>query len=109
MLQCRRCSQWFHKSCVPALEGKDLLLADRWYIFICGVCNGGFSEFLLRLEARLPDMLHLILWQLSNDPKTKDRMTDGYSVEKDIVPLFQKHVGGMRLEPKVCMCSACRA
>jgi hypothetical protein len=101
MIQCRRCFQWFHKFCVPAVEGKEVLLCDRWYLFVCGVCNGGFSEFLLQLEIRLPDALYLILWQLGNEPETKERKALGYSVETDIVPSLEKHLGDLCLEPKV--------
>ncbi|CAG0916281.1 unnamed protein product [Notodromas monacha] len=83
MLQCRRCLQWFHEMCLVSSPG-DLLLADRWYLFVCEWCNRG-AEFIARIGFTMDELVHLVLYQLSQ--VCGDRRQTGFTVS-EILPLL---------------------
>ncbi|XP_023216554.1 metal-response element-binding transcription factor 2-like isoform X2 [Centruroides sculpturatus] len=69
MLQCCRCKQWFHEACLQCLE-KPLLYGDRFYIFVCSICNSN-QEYLHRMELKWVDVTHLLLFNLTVEHNKK--------------------------------------
>ncbi|RWS25692.1 PHD finger protein 1-like isoform X2 [Leptotrombidium deliense] len=90
MLQCHCCLQWFHETCVEALQN-PLLFGDLFYSFVCKACNKG-QEKLTRIEMHLIDLVCIALNHLA--------MSSNYcyfSVKNEVVPLICEH-----LESIVC-------
>lgn len=63
MLQCQKCSQWFHEACLQCLE-TPLLYGDHYYNFCCAVCNKG-KEFVRRIIMKWGDCVSLVLHNLT--------------------------------------------
>lgn len=93
MLQCLRCLQWYHEKCIRALC-YPLYIGDRFYIYICSVCNKG-NEFLRRVEFSWTDLVHLLLFNLTAY-KAKNRFS-----EADIVEYANLHWPFLQLPPKI--------
>ncbi|KAI5727087.1 hypothetical protein M8J76_013875 [Diaphorina citri] len=93
MLQCLRCLQWYHEKCIRALC-YPLYIGDRFYIYICSVCNKG-NEFLRRVEFSWTDLVHLLLFNLTAY-KAKNRFS-----ENDIVEYANLHWPFLQLPPKI--------
>lgn len=69
-------------------------------MFVCSVCNGG-SEFLLRLQTSLEDILHVIFWHLYHSQYTRSKKETGFSIDDDILPCLKEHFESIKLPPKV--------
>ncbi|XP_076346217.1 metal-response element-binding transcription factor 2-like isoform X2 [Tachypleus tridentatus] len=84
MLQCCRCKQWFHEACLQCLN-VPLLYGDRFYIFVCSVCNTG-PEFLTRLALKWTDVAHLIMFNLTIQNNKKY-----FDIDTSIVPFLNSN------------------
>ncbi|XP_065570163.1 uncharacterized protein LOC136033313 [Artemia franciscana] len=94
MLQCSHCLQWFHSNCILCLQ-HTLLNGDRFYRFLCGVCNCG-PEYLSRLPLTLCDALRLILFDLETE--TGEKLMDS---DKRILPHVEKNWKSFQLSGSI--------
>ncbi|CAI6360085.1 unnamed protein product [Macrosiphum euphorbiae] len=94
MLQCGKCLQWFHEKCVTSLI-YPLYLGDRFYVFLCSVCNVG-TEFVRRIEMEWSDLVHLALFNM-----TAYKPQKYYDVDINILPYLDNHWTSMYLPPKI--------
>ncbi|XP_073979906.1 polycomb protein Pcl isoform X3 [Rhodnius prolixus] len=93
MLQCGRCRQWFHGRCIASLR-YPLLFGDRFYVFICTLCNAG-SEFLRRLEVKWVDLIHLAAFNLTL------KMAKKYQDVEDFIKFINTNWKNLQLPPKI--------
>jgi len=86
MLQCCQCIQWFHQQCITNLP-HPILPGDRFYLFLCSVCNNGDKEKLMRLsqELTMEDIAHLALYSLTLETGKKY-----HDLDKSILPFLEK-------------------
>ncbi|XP_050441685.1 PHD finger protein 19 isoform X2 [Adelges cooleyi] len=94
MLQCAKCLQWFHEKCLSSLT-YPLYLGDRFYVFLCSVCNQG-TEFVRRIEMEWADLVHLALFNM-----TAYKPQKYYDVDVSILPYLENHWNSMYLPPKI--------
>ncbi|KAL0276004.1 UNVERIFIED_CONTAM: hypothetical protein PYX00_003692 [Menopon gallinae] len=94
MLQCRRCRQWFHSRCTPSVT-QPVFCGDRFYVFVCSLCNYG-KEYSRRLALKWPDLVHLVLYNLTLIHQTKY-----YELEKSILPYLNEHWDEFNLPPSI--------
>ncbi|XP_046398166.1 uncharacterized protein LOC124164971 [Ischnura elegans] len=94
MLQCGRCRQWFHDRCLSCLK-YPLYCGDRFYIFVCAVCNYG-TEFVRRLEMQLVDVVHLALFNL-----TVLNAKKYYDFDTLLIPYINQNWKYLQLPPKL--------
>ncbi|KAH8280391.1 hypothetical protein KR018_005477 [Drosophila ironensis] len=93
MLQCCKCSNWFHTQCLQEFKWK-LLRGDIFFVFCCTVCNEGV-EFVRRLQIEWVDVIHLALYNLGRHQNKRYQ-----HLLKDIWPfiLEQRHQLPVRKE-----------
>ncbi|XP_022906508.1 polycomb protein Pcl [Onthophagus taurus] len=101
MLQCGRCRQWFHERCIGPCLQYPLYCGDRFYVFVCSVCNQGV-EFLRRLELKWVDLVHLMLFNLTAYNSKKY-----YDLDTIIVPYINDNWHALQLPPKIFNVSKC--
>ncbi|XP_039299494.1 metal-response element-binding transcription factor 2-like [Nilaparvata lugens] len=94
MLQCSQCRQWFHERCVSCLQ-YPLYLGDRFYVFVCGVCNVGV-EFARRLEVGWVDLVHLALFNM-----TVCRAEEYHHIDQHINYFINCNWTSLQLPPKI--------
>lgn len=94
MLQCNRCQQWFHEKCISSIQ-YPLYDGDRFYVFVCSVCNFG-PEFLRRLEMSWPEIVRLLIYNLSTHSST-----EYFDLHKVIIPYAIDNWNNLQLSSNV--------
>ncbi|XP_014681626.1 PREDICTED: metal-response element-binding transcription factor 2-like [Priapulus caudatus] len=92
MVQCCRCKQWFHEACVQCLK-YPLMLGDRFYLFVCSVCNQG-PEYIKRLDLNWSDVTQLCLFNLTLQPVSNSKYHD---IEESIMPWISRNWVNLQL------------
>ena len=81
MVQCVRCSQWFHERCLaPRPYNMPIIPGDTFWLLVCSLCNSG-SECLKRMDMNWLDIVHLSLYDLTK--KTNRKFHD---YDADLMP-----------------------
>ncbi|RDD42331.1 Metal-response element-binding transcription factor 2 [Trichoplax sp. H2] len=93
MVQCCRCSQWFHEACLQCLDG-PLLLGDRYCIFTCSVCRKGLESY-VKLPIDMEDYVHLSLYNLTRNSKHRY-----FDIENSIIPFMDNNKQYVKLDKK---------
>ncbi|KOB68883.1 Metal-response element-binding transcription factor 2, partial [Operophtera brumata] len=86
MLQCCRCSRWFHQRCVSSL---------RYPLYAGDICNGG-AEYLRRLELCWLELAHLALYNL-----TAHKEPNYFDLDAVIMPYIKDNWHAMQLPEKM--------
>jgi len=84
MLQCKDCLQWFHQECIRSLN-YQLLCGDRFFEFVCTLCNGKHEEYIRRLDLSFVDSIHLVIFNLILIKNQKF-----HDIETSILPFMKK-------------------
>ncbi|XP_037082348.1 metal-response element-binding transcription factor 2-like [Pollicipes pollicipes] len=84
MLQCFQCRQWYHEECVECRQ-YPLLNGDRYYVFVCAVCNDG-TELVKRLDIRWQEVVHLALFNLTVTSQKRY-----HDLEAALLPWIDEH------------------
>ncbi|KAF5273081.1 hypothetical protein FQR65_LT04823 [Abscondita terminalis] len=80
--------------CVKCLR-YPLYCGDRFYVFVCAVCNEGV-EFLRRLELTWVELVHLMLFNL-----TAYNVMKYYDLDSVIIPYINDNWHALQLPPKI--------
>ena len=92
---------WLLAECVTVLR-TPLMYGDRFYAFLCSVCNGG-EEFLLRMHMRWVDFVHLSTFHLSMLLGKRD-----VDIDADIVPFMDENSQLLQLPKEVSEAESAR-
>ncbi|XP_062515970.1 metal-response element-binding transcription factor 2-like isoform X2 [Corticium candelabrum] len=85
MVQCAGCKQWFHQACLTCLGEPSPLYGDRFYYFLCSVCNAG-AEYIQRLQLSFNSAIQLVLFHLVLVHQRKY-----IDFEQELMPFFEQH------------------
>ncbi|CAL4163574.1 unnamed protein product, partial [Meganyctiphanes norvegica] len=99
MLECQRCKQWFHETCVGCLRYK-LICGDRFYLYVCELCNNE-KEFLHRLPIDWENIVHLAIWNLSYSKNDNKNYGNLFEYEEQITPWVNKHWELLQCPPEI--------
>ena len=103
MLQCQRCQQWFHQECIRNPKIPQLLWGDRFWNFVCTLCNGTTEEIVEKLPMGWVDALHLILFNL-----IVTNRKEHHDLETAIIPLFKKKLKLLQMSHSVSVLKSSR-
>ncbi|XP_077862083.1 metal-response element-binding transcription factor 2-like, partial [Saccoglossus kowalevskii] len=78
-------------ACVQCLE-KPMMYGDRFYLFVCSVCNNG-PEYLKRMPLKWVDLAQLLMFNLAMLNKKKY-----YDIEQEIIPYLNQEWDNLQVE-----------